>query len=183
MSLLGTIWGEPRRPGQSTLLPLLVSIQAMVFCAKPLHNESLYTAGCIAKSEKAHERMVRQKTMQIAMFPRLGSPPKLWKDVVTLYFKSKGDMILQKVILWEADNLKMASEGTLPTAEDIEDLINRGPPDLASIGELRTKLHLALQKIGAISSSRAPAPVQSLQVQQSQQVRRYPCGGTGHGYY
>lgn len=53
LSLLGTWDGETWEPGKSTLLQVLVSIQAMVFCADPYCNEP----GCelYAGSEKSKE--------------------------------------------------------------------------------------------------------------------------------
>ena len=39
LSLLGTWPGEPWKPGESTLLQVLVSLQAMVFCEQPWYNE------------------------------------------------------------------------------------------------------------------------------------------------
>ncbi|KAF2842462.1 UBC-like protein [Patellaria atrata CBS 101060] len=39
LSLLGTWAGEQWRPGQSTILQVLVSLQAMVFCDEPYCNE------------------------------------------------------------------------------------------------------------------------------------------------
>ncbi|KAI3325257.1 UBC-like protein [Xylariaceae sp. AK1471] len=39
LSLLGTWSGEPWRPGQSTILQLLVSIQSMILCENPWYNE------------------------------------------------------------------------------------------------------------------------------------------------
>jgi ubiquitin-protein ligase len=39
LSLLGTWQGQPWQPGKSTLLQVLVSLQAMVFCPEPFYNE------------------------------------------------------------------------------------------------------------------------------------------------
>lgn len=68
LSLLGT-WGEGQRwdPNTSTLLQVLVSIQAMVFCEEPYYNEpghELYPSS--HDSERENARM-REMTLEYAM--------------------------------------------------------------------------------------------------------------------
>ncbi|KAI2607805.1 hypothetical protein GGR54DRAFT_401870 [Hypoxylon sp. NC1633] len=69
LSLLGTWAGEPWRADQSTLLQLLVSIQAMILCAEPWYNEpGREEAESKAQSAK-YNNDVRSWTLLFALLP------------------------------------------------------------------------------------------------------------------
>ncbi|KAF2132368.1 hypothetical protein P153DRAFT_275574, partial [Dothidotthia symphoricarpi CBS 119687] len=98
LSLLGTFSGEPWHPGQSTILQVLVSIQAMILCADPLNNEP--GIGMDRSSIESYTKMVRGLTTKYAVLAWAKSPPTLWADVVNSHFRKKADRILQTVDQW-----------------------------------------------------------------------------------
>lgn len=140
----------------------------MIFCDHPMANEPMFTEYTVRQDSHDYEKMVRLETVQVAMLPWLQHPPKLWKDVVALHFKKKGEKILAKVTTWETDNVKAPP------------ILDSRLPTPGNIGELRRQLHLELQKIEAMSSSRQPAPVQPDPSAQPQRNCYYP-GGAGYG--
>ncbi|KAK5110530.1 hypothetical protein LTR62_005722 [Meristemomyces frigidus] len=130
LSLLGTWQGEPWRPGQSTILQVLVSIQAMIFCDEPHCNEPSYERQRGSERSKEYNRRVYTFTVGHAMLewlepgvkPVHGPPGTLrqrsrsfndvgakkleesiWKDIVIIYFKEHKETILSNVDEWTKD--------------------------------------------------------------------------------
>lgn len=101
LSLLGTWAGEPWLPGESTILQVLISIQAMIFCEEPMYNEPGEMAGPQSSSRsKAYNENIRVLTMRYAMVDWMERPPKLWQDVVKLHFKRNANQILRTTGRW-----------------------------------------------------------------------------------
>ncbi|KAH6620315.1 hypothetical protein C7974DRAFT_271050, partial [Boeremia exigua] len=104
LSLLGTWPGQPWDPVQSTLLQVLVSIQAMVLCEQPWYNEPGrehafgYEEAEVAS--EAYNRRIRELTVEIAMINWLEKIPAIWEDVVKRHFRSNADKILRTVTEW-----------------------------------------------------------------------------------
>ncbi|KAK3297238.1 uncharacterized protein B0H64DRAFT_319468 [Chaetomium fimeti] len=70
-SLLGTWRGQPWNPDQSTLLQLLVSIQAMVFNDQPYYNEPGYELRNTPAQAENYNRGIEALTVRYAMIPWL----------------------------------------------------------------------------------------------------------------
>ncbi|KAL6712501.1 hypothetical protein ACN47E_000378 [Coniothyrium glycines] len=104
LSLLGTWSGEPWNPSLSTLLQILVSIQAMIFCDEPWYNEPGREATYKGDSENSpsatYNRRLHDKTVNYAMLAWLDGMPPLWKELVVQHFHDNGNKILQTVSEW-----------------------------------------------------------------------------------
>ncbi|KAK1065272.1 glycylpeptide N-tetradecanoyltransferase [Friedmanniomyces endolithicus] len=99
LSLLGTWQGESWQPGKSTILQVLVSIQAMIFCDEPWYNEPGRSANRIASMR--HNQELQRYTVRHAMLDWLG--PELdpvWGDVVERHFVTRGREIEGVVAGW-----------------------------------------------------------------------------------
>ncbi|KAK1072659.1 hypothetical protein LTR74_002451 [Friedmanniomyces endolithicus] len=119
LSLLGTWHGEPWRPGKSTLLQVLVSIQAMIFCDEPRCNEPHLESDHGSEASRAYNRNVYAMTVQHAMLEWLGvqtarrsrreravvvpSSGGVWSDVVARHFGDRSNDIVRTVGRWVAD--------------------------------------------------------------------------------
>ncbi|KAH8051006.1 hypothetical protein JL722_11042 [Aureococcus anophagefferens] len=102
LSLLGT-WegraGETWNERTSTLLQVLVSIQALIFVPDPYYNEPGYeqqmgTPAGDAKSDQ-YRANVKQNTVKWAMLDALKNPDPSFKDVAEKHFKLRADTILR----------------------------------------------------------------------------------------
>ncbi|PSN60710.1 hypothetical protein BS50DRAFT_681303 [Corynespora cassiicola Philippines] len=98
LSLLNTWPGEPWRPGVSTLLQVLISIQAMIFCENPNANQP-GDEGRVGVTNWPYQ----EATVRVGLLPWLESPPSLWKDVIKLHFKANANRIIRKVEQWTAE--------------------------------------------------------------------------------
>ncbi|KAK0326847.1 glycylpeptide N-tetradecanoyltransferase [Friedmanniomyces endolithicus] len=99
LSLLGTWQGETWQPGKSTILQVLVSIQAMIFCDEPWYNEPGRSANPIASMR--HNQELQGYTVRHAMLDWLG--PELdpvWGDVVERHFVTRAREIEGVVSGW-----------------------------------------------------------------------------------
>ncbi|TKA72159.1 hypothetical protein B0A55_08364 [Friedmanniomyces simplex] len=127
LSLLGTWSGPTWQPGKSTLLQVLVSIQAMIFCDEPHCNEPSFEHDRGSEHSKAYNRNVYVMTVKHAMLEWLGvktsgglmrsrrgrtlaesnehQPPGdgIWGDVVEKHFEIKQTDILKTLDTWIAD--------------------------------------------------------------------------------
>ncbi|KAI2778034.1 hypothetical protein F4815DRAFT_494972 [Daldinia loculata] len=112
LSLLGTWPGEPWRGDQSTLLQVLVSIQAMIFCGEPWYNEPGRECSKDKTQSDKYNNNVRSMTMQYAQLPWVKavnakdttqdvvSGPNmvsLWKETARLYFRANTKDILNVI--------------------------------------------------------------------------------------
>ena len=70
-SLLGTWQGQPWNPDHSTLLQLLVSIQAMIFNDQPYYNEPGYELRKDPVAAQQYNRNIEALTVRHAMIPWL----------------------------------------------------------------------------------------------------------------
>ncbi|KAF2805248.1 ubiquitin-conjugating enzyme, partial [Mytilinidion resinicola] len=67
LSLLGTFAGEPWNPRESTLLQVLISIQAMVFCEQPFCNEPAHAAAAGSLQSAAYNASLHALTLQFGV--------------------------------------------------------------------------------------------------------------------
>jgi ubiquitin-protein ligase len=118
LSILNTWAGtsdEMWQPNKSTILAVLVSIQAMILGAcHPWENEpgEEYRADTPASAQ--YNLMVQSKTVKYGMIPFLQEKTKgpsafisashIWKDVAAAYWKYNGDKILATVQEWAQTN-------------------------------------------------------------------------------
>ncbi|KAJ4384205.1 hypothetical protein N0V86_001052 [Didymella sp. IMI 355093] len=104
LSLLGTWPGEPWKSGQSTLLQVLVSLQAMVFCEQPWYNEPGrergLASGAADPTAERYNREIRELTVRLGMLDWLENTPQIWRNVVEQHFKFSADKMLCTVIDW-----------------------------------------------------------------------------------
>ncbi|KXT04310.1 hypothetical protein AC578_7966 [Pseudocercospora eumusae] len=130
LSLLGTWSGEPWDPKQSTLLQVLVSIQAMIFCDNPWQNEPGREDMPDAEEQnKRYNRKLHPHTVQHGMLDWLerrkhtmiqGPPerhgrrrveetsvidaePSIWDEIVKRHFDDNADDIVATVSKWVSD--------------------------------------------------------------------------------
>ena len=154
LSLLGT-WlagarGEEWQPGQSTILQVLISIQAMIFCEDPIQNEpgfdrvrglSRYSIG-----SSEYTKMVRGFVVKYAMLNWALNPPPLWKDIVQQHFQNKGDKTLKTVERWVSESSQSSMAGNDRSSMMMGGLTSAPPTNIAV---LLAVLHRALKSYGA----------------------------------
>ncbi|PGH02181.1 hypothetical protein AJ80_08904 [Polytolypa hystricis UAMH7299] len=114
LSLLGT-WREGDaaaqwQPGKSTILSVLVSIQAMIFCEDPFRNEPVFTGATgrhVDREARDYILKVQPLTIRLGMLDWLTRPDLrngVWKDVVRAHFTFNRAKILSHVEKWASDN-------------------------------------------------------------------------------
>ena len=120
LSLLGTWSGSPEeqwQPRRSTLLSVLVNIQAMIFCEQPRENEPGLGDGAAASvsgrsASEQYNRDLHCLTTRFAILDWLREPAMrdgVWSHVLTQYFKSHSDKIIRKARMWAASNPDMTA--------------------------------------------------------------------------
>ncbi|CAK4031407.1 Hypothetical predicted protein [Lecanosticta acicola] len=133
LSLLGTWTGEPWNPAQSTLLQVLVSIQAMIFCEKPwenepgrenypnaecsnkMYNQSLYPHTIRTamldwlegrQHPAAHRRHLRMPTeFRDPLSPPSSTDDSVWTEIAKKHFESCEGDIIQTVGKWVSETV------------------------------------------------------------------------------
>lgn len=110
LSLLGTWSGEPWRPGVSTLLQVLVSVQALILVEEPYYNEPGRDGERGTKSGAENSRtaynggweMLRLHTLQWAVMDMLRQPPAGFEEVVRQHFRCQASHVVATVQDWLA---------------------------------------------------------------------------------
>lgn len=117
LSLLGTWQGEPWRPGKSTLLQVLLSLQGMVFCDEPYYNEPGWSSYKNDSQSNSYNRNLYRATTQVAILQWLDAMEErqkgknkatakgddLWDEVLLRHFSKNADSIMRTLKEWEAD--------------------------------------------------------------------------------
>ncbi|RMY14321.1 hypothetical protein D0868_01517 [Hortaea werneckii] len=106
LSLLGTWSGEPWKAGQSTILQILVSIQAMIFCDEPWCNEPGRENQAETLQSKEYSRGLRPHTIKAAMLDWMANKGTVWSEVVRRHFEIHENEIVACVDEWVADMKK-----------------------------------------------------------------------------
>jgi baculoviral IAP repeat-containing protein 6 len=110
LSLLGT-WqgeqGEAWQPKTSTLLQVLISVQALILVPDPFFNEPGYerirgTAEGDRESRRYNET-IREATVAHAMIAQLRKPAAELKEAVELHFRLRKRAIIATVRAWASD--------------------------------------------------------------------------------
>ncbi|GMI74822.1 hypothetical protein HRI_001151500 [Hibiscus trionum] len=100
LSLLGTWPGQQNEmwnPGQSTMLQVLVSIQALILNARPFFNEPGYESSYVGAEGEKKSRKYNEDVFLLSlktMIYTLRKPPKHFEDFVTGHFRSRALDIL-----------------------------------------------------------------------------------------
>ncbi|KAG9189672.1 baculoviral IAP repeat-containing protein 6 (apollon) [Alternaria panax] len=122
LSLLGTWSGEPWKAGESTLLQVLISIQAMILCEEPWYNEPGREAGYTRSPDSPsamYNKKIREYTVRTAILDWLDKPSLLWSDVVDHHFKGQSNAILKTVEVWTKEKM---SHGNQPRPEKLANM-------------------------------------------------------------
>jgi uncharacterized membrane protein YgcG len=175
LSLLGTWEGQKWVPNQSTILQILISIQAMIFCENPIHNEPGMSSLGINAQGQQYVKALYPLTARFAILDWATNPPALWRDEAAYHFKKNGDKILRTVEQWTR---RSRDAGPSDVAEEL--LYGPYNRDLAAVDlavEL-PKLQKALQRYGATYVPKIFEPVRA---QNNSYGGRYS-GGRGSPY-
>lgn len=183
LSLLGTWEGEPWRPMQSTILQVLICIQAMILCDDPFCNEPIFLGKKNSPQGQSYILEVRSLTVRFAMLDLLENPPQLWRELVMQHFRSKKSSILNTIAQWE----QQATNG----------YGRKGPPHylaglcqpMENLAVLKPTLQAALQNPGSGSGQRLGGSSQQVYGHRGgqhlggsgQEWSRYGGGSGGYG--
>jgi len=110
LSLLGT-WqgdhGESWHAKTSTLLQVLMSIQALILVPDPFFNEPGYERSRGTpegdRQSRQYNEVIREATVRYAMIAQLKSPSPELKDAILGHFRMRKAVILEQVRAWGAD--------------------------------------------------------------------------------
>jgi hypothetical protein len=127
LSLLNTWEGNPSemwQPTKSTVLSVLISIQAMILGAPvPWVNEPGFSNQESTPQAKDHKLLMQTKTVKYAMigwlentFSVSDSKDYVWKDISQLYWKHNGKAALETVKGWAVDNPDLEKFGAKAAA-------------------------------------------------------------------
>jgi len=111
LSLLGTWSGPGWDPQVSTILQVLVSIQAMVFVDYPYTNEPSYESQGQSEQSHAYNKGLRQATVKFAMsewMEDLESNPKHFVEVARTHMWLQRDYLLEQLDRWQTANNKIS---------------------------------------------------------------------------
>lgn len=114
LSLLGTWAGERWRPGESTILQILVSLQAMVLCEEPWFNEPgrEYGYGTHRQQSETYNQSIQLLTVRWAMSDVLTKHADavtdrrktVWRDAIDRYVKGNKTELKTTVQTWMRKN-------------------------------------------------------------------------------
>eukprot|EP01059_Diplonema_ambulator_P027655 TRINITY_DN4604_c0_g1_i1.p1 TRINITY_DN4604_c0_g1~~TRINITY_DN4604_c0_g1_i1.p1 ORF type:complete len:565 (+),score=180.00 TRINITY_DN4604_c0_g1_i1:867-2561(+) len=101
LSLLGTWDGPAWKPGESTLLQVLLSIQGMILVKDPYYNEpGMGKPGDDVISEKSFSEHIKLYTCVTGIIDQLQHPDPVFKDIVMQHFRLKKAAILEQLKSW-----------------------------------------------------------------------------------
>jgi hypothetical protein len=137
LTLLGTWPGSPQemwQPGKSTILQVLVSIQAMIFVPNPFENEP-GLSGVRNHHLLRYNLIIQAYTVRYAMLDWLlrdDMRSGIWREVARTYFSFHGEAILVGVKRWASSNDHICHYTALLARCDPEELLHgahqRGGP-------------------------------------------------------
>jgi baculoviral IAP repeat-containing protein 6 (apollon) len=100
LSLLGT-WsgnkGETWNEHHSTILQVLVSIQALILVPNPYYNEPGFEQHTDEASSNAYNANIMEQTVRWGMLDQLSAPPPYFADVINAHFKERSKAVLSTV--------------------------------------------------------------------------------------
>jgi ubiquitin-protein ligase len=106
LSLLGTWSGPGWDPTESTILQLLISVQAMILVEFPYENEPGYENQRLSKTSLSYNCGIRHATVLYAMSWMLDknsshAAPACFQDVIDAHFIINRERILKQLDLWQ----------------------------------------------------------------------------------
>jgi len=105
ISLLGTWSGPGWDPATSTILQLLVSIQALVFVDYPLENEPGYEGRALDPDSLSYNKGLHRATALYAMVWHLSgqdpTTPKCFNEIVSAFLKNRKEEIMACFRRWD----------------------------------------------------------------------------------
>ncbi|KAG7005154.1 polyamine transporter tpo5 [Physcia stellaris] len=111
LSLLGTWYGgsaeETWIPGKSTILSVLISIQAMILCDYPWTNEPGHDREAHSSKSRQLNLKLQACTLHYAVLDWLRDAKKrdgLWQEVVKEYFATNGEAVMATAYRWAKSN-------------------------------------------------------------------------------
>ena len=111
LSLLGTWYGgsaeETWIPGKSTILSVLISIQAMILCDYPWTNEPGHDLEAHSSRSRQLNLKLQACTLHYAVLNWLRDAKKrdgLWHEVVKEYFATNGEAVIATAYRWAKSN-------------------------------------------------------------------------------
>jgi len=110
LSLLGTWQGPGWDPENSTLLQLLVSVQAMIFCEEPYCNEPGWYGSRGSSASQHYSKQLRMATALYAMLWHLNGEhpvPKYFENIVKGHFYMRQAELKAQLDKWEEINNKL----------------------------------------------------------------------------
>ena len=116
LSLLGTWTGPSWNAATSTLLQVLVSIQALILVPDPYFNEPGFEGSMGTKqgaaASKQYNTSIRRHTLKVAIHEQLTNTKSVFRDVILRHCLRKRSKLLAQCDLWkkEADALKATAE-------------------------------------------------------------------------
>ncbi|KAM1513927.1 hypothetical protein ACFX12_025504 [Malus domestica] len=122
LSLLGTWSGKQNEnwvPGQSTMLQVLVSIQALILNAEPFFNEPGHERTYVGAEGRRHSQKYNEDTFILSlktMIYSLRRPPKYFEDFVLGHFRDRAHNILAACKAY-TEGILVGSDITSPNAE------------------------------------------------------------------
>jgi len=119
LSLLGT-WqgdqGESWHAKTSTLLQVLMSIQALILVPDPFFNEPGYERSRGTpegdRQSRQYNEVIREATVRYAMIAQLKSPSPELKDAILGHFRMRKAVVLEQVRGWATDTQNSARHAT-----------------------------------------------------------------------
>jgi len=115
LSLLGTWQGPGWDPENSTLLQLVVSVQAMILCEEPYCNEPGWYSSVGSDESKHYNKQLRQATSIYAMLWHLNGQhpvPKYFENIVNGHFFMRKEELKAQLNNWEETNNKLSGSRT-----------------------------------------------------------------------
>eukprot|EP00475_Leptophrys_vorax_P018143 TRINITY_DN2476_c0_g1_i1.p1 TRINITY_DN2476_c0_g1~~TRINITY_DN2476_c0_g1_i1.p1 ORF type:complete len:568 (-),score=165.08 TRINITY_DN2476_c0_g1_i1:45-1748(-) len=113
LSLLGTWQGPGWDPENSTLLQLVVSVQAMILCEEPYCNEPGWYGSVGSTASKSYSKQLRKASALYAMLWHLNGEhpvPQCFQKVVSGHFYMNREEIKAQLQAWETLNSQVAGE-------------------------------------------------------------------------
>ena len=119
LSLLGT-WqgdqGEQWHAQTSTLLQVLMSIQALILVPDPYFNEPGYererSTPAGDRQSRTYNEAIREGTLKYAMVEQMRKPPPELREAVQLHFRLRKAALLKEVHGWRDDPLNSSGHTT-----------------------------------------------------------------------
>lgn len=124
LSLLGTWQGPGWDENHSTLLQLLVSLQALVLCDSPLDNEPGYEGKGKTMQGLVYDKWVRRGTCVYAMLWHLRGNAGVFDTIIRAHLYSQREQIMRMIRSWEDEDHMRTGQCSYfhPNGTEIHDL-------------------------------------------------------------